>query len=272
MRLLLCLLALLACTAQAGEPLRVVSLAPSMSEIMLELHADDLLVGVLDGGERPAALRTLPSVGRQGQLDMERLLSLRPDLLLLWPGSVAPAQRDQLKRLGIATYSAEPHDLNQLLEQIEAIAVQVGRAEQGREYVEGLRGRLQQLRQLYRREKPLRVFYQVWDRPLYTLGGQQVVSDALTVCGARNVFADQHLPAPQVNVESVLLRDPQVILAGDPAQLASWKAWPRLTAVAQGGLLVVPDKGLERPSGQMIEATARLCALLAARAPASRSR
>jgi len=241
-----------------------------MTEIMLELQADDLLVGVLDGGERPAALADLPSVGRQGQLDMERLLSLKPDLLLLWPSSVAPAQRDQLKRLGIATYSAEPHDLDQLLAQIEAIAVQVGRAEQGRRHAAALGERLRQLRQQYRRAEPLRVFYQVWDRPLYTLGGGQVVSDALAVCGARNIFADLSLPAPQVSVESVLLRDPQVILAGDSAQLASWKAWPRLSAVAGERLLVVPDKGLERPSGQMIEATARLCALLAARAPASR--
>jgi hypothetical protein len=120
---------------RAGRrPLRVVSLAPSMTEIMLELQADDLLVGVLDGGERPAALRDLPSVGRQGQLDMERLLSLRPDLLLLWPGSVPPAQRDQLKRLGIATFSAEPHDIDQLIEQIEAIAGRIGRAEQGHSY------------------------------------------------------------------------------------------------------------------------------------------
>ncbi len=270
MRLLFCLLALLACTAQAGEPLRVISLAPSMTEIMLELQADGLLVGVLDGGERPAALRALPSVGRQGQLDLERLVSLRPDLLLLWPGSITPAQRDQLTRLGIATYSAEPHSLAQLIEQIEALAQRLGLAEQGQAYASALRGRLRQLREQYHREQPLRVFYQVWDRPLYTLGGRQVVSDALSVCGARNVFDDLTQPAPQVSVESVLLRNPQVILAGDTAQLQSWKAWPAIDAVASGRLLVVPDKGIERPSGQMIEATARLCAVLAATAPASR--
>lgn len=272
MRLLPGLLALFACAALSGEPLRVVSLAPSMTEIMLELQADDLLVGVLDGGERPNALRDLPSVGRQGQLNMERLLSLRPDLLLLWPGSVPPAQREQLKRLGITTFSAEPHDLDQLIEQIAAIGERVGRAEQGQQYARALRERLRQLRQQYRRDEPLQVFYQVWDRPLYTLGGRQVVSDALAVCGARNVFADLSQPAPQVSVESVLLRNPQVILAGDQAQLTGWLAWPQLRAVAHAGLLVVPDKGLERPSGQMIEATARLCALLAAKAPAFTSR
>lgn len=270
MRLLLCLLVLLAVGARAEGGPRVISLAPSMSEIMLELHADDLLVGVLDGGERPAALAGLPSVGRQGQLDMERLLSLRPDLLLLWPDSVAPAQRDQLRRLGIATFVGEPKDIDQLIEQIEAIGQRVGRAEQARQYAAALRERLRSLREQYRRERPLRVFYQVWDRPLYTLGGQQIVSDALRVCGASNLFADLPQPAPQVNVETVLLRDPDVILAANAAQLASWKAWRTLSAVKADRLLVVPDKGLERPSGQMIEATARLCELLDARAPASR--
>ena len=123
MRGLLCLLLLLVGGAHAATGPRVISRAPSMTEIMLELHADDLLVGVLDGGERTAGLAALPSVGRHGQLDMERLLSLKPDLLLLWPGSVAPAQRDQLRRLGIATFSDEAKNLDQLIEQIETIGV-----------------------------------------------------------------------------------------------------------------------------------------------------
>ncbi len=270
MRAFLASLALLCLGTLAEAGPRVVSLAPSMTEIVLELEAGDLLVGLLDAGERPPSLQALPSVGRHGQLDMERLLSLKPDLLLLWPGSVAPAQRDQLKRLGIATFSGEPGDLDQLIEQIEAIARRLGRDEQGRAYAADLRERLQALRERYRRDTPLRVFYQVWDKPLYTLGGRQVVSDALRVCGARNVFDDLTQPAPQVSVESVLLRDPEVILAGDAAQLASWRRWPQLSAVKEEGLLVVPDKGLERPSGQMIEATARLCALLEARGSGSR--
>jgi vitamin B12 transport system substrate-binding protein len=110
---------------------------------------------------------------------------------------------------------------------------------------------------------PLRVFYQVWDKPLYTVGGGQIISDALEVCGARNVFADLSLPAPQVSIEAVLQRDPEVILAGDQAQLDAWKAWPQVAAVKQGKLLLVTDKGLERPSGQMISATAKLCQLIA---------
>jgi len=250
---------LLVVSASTAAAPRVVSLAPSLSEIVIELDSADLLVGVLDGGDRPAALEGLPSVGRYGQLDMERLLSLKPDLLLLWPGSVGKAQREQLKRLDIAVYVAEPHTLDQLITQIEDIAAQLGRPERGAQRAAQLRGRLEALRQRYRRDPPSSVFYQVWDRPLYTVGGGQIISDALTVCGARNVFADLGPPAPQVSVESVLQREPQIILATEQAQLDAWKAWP----VARGRLLLVNDKGLERPSGQMIEATARLCELIA---------
>jgi vitamin B12 transport system substrate-binding protein len=254
---------LLAISAQAMAVERVVSLAPSLSEIVVELGAADLLVGVLDGGERPAALAQVPSVGQYGQLNMERLLSLKPDLILLWPGSVGPAQREQLLRLNIPVYVAEPHSLEQLTTQVQSIAEQLGRADAGRQLAAQLRQRLAELRQRYQRAEPLRVFYQVWNQPLYTVGGGQIISDALNVCGARNVFDDLKLPAPQVSIESVLQRDPEMILAGDQAQVDAWKAWPQTTAVARGALMVVPDKGLERPSGQMVEAVAKLCELIA---------
>lgn len=252
-------LLVLALSAQALAAERVVSLAPSLSEIVMELGAADLLVGLLDGGERPAALAQVPSVGRYGQLDMERLLSLKPDLILLWPGSVGPAQSAQLQRLNIPVYVAEPHNLEQLTTQVQAIAERLGRVDAGRQLAEPLRRRLAELRQRYRRAEPLRVFYQVWNSPLYTVGGGQIISDALTVCGARNVFDDLKLPAPQVSIESVLQRNPELILVSDQAQMDAWIAWPTMADRVRQ----VPDKGLERPSGQMLEAVGRLCQVIA---------
>lgn len=261
LRLLACLLLALCGAAQAAE--RVVTLAPSLTEIVLELGAADRLVGVLDAGERPVSLKSVPSVGQYGHLDMERLLSLKPDLLLLWPGSVGPAQREQLSRFGIPTFVAEPHSLDELITQIGAISDRLGVPAQGQKQAAELRKQLATLRQRYRRAEPLPVFYQIWDKPLFTVGGGQIIADALQACGARNVFDDLTLPAPQVNLESVLQRNPQAILATSQTQLDAWKAWPQVAAVAQGRLLLVTDNGLERPSGQMIAATAKLCALIA---------
>ncbi len=256
--LLLCVLVL-----PVQAQLRVVSLAPSLTEIMLELDAGDLLVGLLDGGERPAALVHVPSVGHNGVLEMEGLLALKPDLLLLWPASISAAQQQQLRQFGIPTFTAEPHNLEQLATQFVEIGERIGRVQQGRALQQRFRVKLAQLRQRYAREQPLEVFYQVWDSPLYTIGGNQIISDALNVCGARNIFADLALPAPQVGVETVLKRDPEVLLAASVAQLVSWQRWPQLHAVRLGQLWVVPDDGLERPSFQMLAATEKLCRLLA---------
>lgn len=269
MRRIACLLLLL-----AGLPVvaaeRVVSLAPSLTDMVLELNAADRLVGVLDGGPRPAALEGLASVGRYGQVNLEQVLSLRPDLLLVWPGAVPQAQLARLKSFGIPIYLADPHRLDDVARQLRELGEALGRKEQGDELARHFEERLQALRSQYRRERPLSVFYQVWNRPLYTLGGNQIISDALSVCGGRNLFADLSLPAPQVSQEAVLARDPEVILAGSHAELQLWTQMPQLSATRLGQLWPIPDKSLERPSYAMLDATEKLCRLLAGAHPADR--
>lgn len=245
---------------QAAE--RVVSLAPSLTDIMLELGAADRLVGVLDGGERPAQLAHLPSLGRLGQLELETLVSLRPDLVLLWPDSIGPAQRQQLQRLGIPVHVGEPRRLHELAEEFVLIGQAVGYAQQGAALSQRFREGVARLRQHYAGRPPVRVFYQIWHQPLYTIGGRQIISDAIALCGGQNVFADLELPAPQVGLEAIIARDPQLIIAGSNAELGIWQAWPQLSAVRHQQLWPVPSKRLERPSFQMLAATEQLCELI----------
>ena len=242
---------------------RVVTLAPSLTEIMLELEAGELLVGLLDGGERPAAVAQLPSVGRYGQLELESLLELQPDLVLLWPDSISSAQRQQLQRMGIPLLIVEPRKLADLADNFVEIGARIGHAEQGRQLQRRFNHGLAALRQRYRRAQPVPLFYQIWDVPLYTIGGQQIISDALRICGAENIFAELTLPAPQVSVEAVLQRKPAVILAGVQSQLDAWQRWPGVPAVQRQQLWLVPDTGLERPSFQMLGAIEALCLQLA---------
>ncbi|HSC83406.1 MAG TPA: cobalamin-binding protein, partial [Pseudomonas sp.] len=223
---------------------RVVSLAPALSEIVLELGAGERLVGMLDGDQRPAALAGVASVGRYGQLNMEALLSLKPDLILLWPASIPQEQREQLQRFGIPLYSGEPSNFAELAEQFAEVGRLLGVPERGNALARDFLAGMQRLRSQYQRESPLPVFYQVWHEPPYTIGGKQIISEALGVCGARNVFADLELPAAQVSVESVLQRDPALILASNPAGLAIWKPWAQLQAVRRQQLWAVPDRGL----------------------------
>lgn len=261
MRVLLLALCLLALPLTAAE--RVISLAPSLSEIMLDLGAADLMVGVFEGDAVPQELSRLPRVGRHGQIEFERLLQLDPDLVLAVPGSVPPAQLAQLRRLGIAVLLVGPSRLEQMPDSFMLIAEQVGRREQGQRLADDFARTVAALRSRYHRDRPLEVFYQIWHQPLYTIGAGQLLGDALAVCGARNLFADLPQPAPQVSIEAVLARDPQVILGGSDAELDGWQSWPQLRAVQLDQVWPVPDSGLERPSFRMLGALQRLCESLA---------
>lgn len=257
------LLACLLLSLSAGAAQRVVSLAPSLTDSVLELGAAGRLVGVLDGGERPAAIRDLPSVGRYGQVNLERLLepATRSD-----PGLAGQRARGAVAasaRFRHLLFIAEPHNLDELARQLASLGEALGEAEAGQRLSARFREGMRRLAERYRRDKPLKVFYQVWDRPLYTIGGRQVISDALRVCGAENLFDDLPQPAPQVSVEAVLARDPAVIVAGSHAQLELWRQWPALAATRRGQLYRIEDKNLERPSFAMLAATEKLCRSLA---------
>jgi iron complex transport system substrate-binding protein len=106
----------------------------------------------------------------------------------------------------------------------------------------------------------------VWDDPLYTLNGQHIASDAITLCGGRNIFAGLNTIAPQVSVESVLQRDPEVIIGGvsTPQQrgLSLWQRFPHLTAVQRKNLFTFDDALLSRPGPRAVDGAALLCARL----------
>ena len=118
------------------------------------------------------------------------------------------------------------------------------------------------LRQRYYQKTPLKVFYQLWDKPIYTIGKNQIIGDALKVCGAENIFDNVDLPAPQVNIESVLAKNPQAIIASQQSLLNAWLAWPQLAAVKNHKLYIFDNDRIARPSFAMLEATKQLCLLL----------
>jgi iron complex transport system substrate-binding protein len=121
------------------------------------------------------------------------------------------------------------------------------------------------LRERHRGARPVTVFIQIDDQPLYTVGGRHVISEVVELCGGRNVFADLPQVAPPVDLESVLARDPQVILStddtvADPA--AAWRRWPQLAAVRAGAVYSLPADLVARATPRLAEGAARTCAAL----------
>ena len=245
---------------------RIVSLAPHATELLYAAGAGAKLVAVSEYSDFPEAAKRLPRVASSGGIDLERLLALRADLVIAWRLEATARALDRIETLGIPLAYIEPHRLEEIPQAIETLGILAGTQERARPEAARLRAELARLAAAYRGRPPIDVFYQISQRPLMTLNGQHFVSDALALCGGRNVFAGAPIIAPEVDAEAVLAADPQVIIAAsnDPAD-KSWQAfWLRfgqLRAVRDGNLMAISAEQMHRHGPRAIASTARLCEL-----------
>jgi iron complex transport system substrate-binding protein len=245
---------------------RIVSLAPSATELLFAAGAGARVVAVTDPADWPPEASSLPRVGDARTLDLERIVGLRPDLAVAWP-YVAPAQIERLQELGIPVYRTDPHTPEAIALDLEQLGALTGTADAAREAAARFRSRLAALRRRERDAKAIDVFYEIWDKPLYTIGGEHLISAAISLCGGENVFAGLSLPAPSVSVEAVLAARPSVIIAGTdgairPAWLDAWQRWTDLPAVAHGNLFVVDANLLHRAGPRFADGAEALCSII----------
>jgi iron complex transport system substrate-binding protein len=237
---------------------RIISLAPHATELLYAAGAGARLVGVSAYSDYPPEAGKLPQVGDVHGLDLERIIALKPDLLVVWDSGTPARQMAQLQKLGIPIFRSEPRRLDDIASNMVRLGQLMGSSGQAGAAAATWRERMARLRTEYAGRKRLAVFYQVWHKPLYTLNGQHIVNDALQLCGATNVFAQLPVLAPEVSIEAVIQQNPEVIVAG-AAGLAMWRQYPLLRAVAQGRLLALPNDNLSRPGPRMLDAVEHLC-------------
>jgi iron complex transport system substrate-binding protein len=208
-------------------------------------------------------------VGSNSQIDMERVLALKPDLVVVWHSGNTARQIAQLESLGVPIFRSEPNRLELVATSLERFGALLGTEPLARRAAGDYRSKIGQLAARYGKRPLVTVFYQVWDQPLYTLNDQQIASDIIRLCGGRNVFGELKAVAPEVGLEAVIERDPEVILAGkryDPASpgLALWKPYSGMTAVWRNNLFTVDGDLLSRPGPRTAEGAAVLCEQLEA--------
>jgi iron complex transport system substrate-binding protein len=247
----------------AAPAMRIVSLAPHATELLFAIGAGPRIVGTLDTSDFPEAAKAIPRVGDARALDLERIVALAPDLVVTWPWT-APAQVEALRSRGIAVFTTKPATIDGIALDLERLGALTGNAEAAAREAAAFRARLASLSERYRNAPRVRVFYEIWDAPLYTIGGDHLITQAMAVCGGENVFASLSLPAPAVDVEAVLAAKPDAIIAGSdrgtrPAWLDAWRHWKELPAVANNRLYAVDADLLHRPGPRFVDGVALLC-------------
>jgi iron complex transport system substrate-binding protein len=242
---------------------RIVSLSPHVTELLFAAGAGGLIVGTVNYSDYPAAARSIPRVGDNRQVDIERIVAMKPDLLVVWRHNASARQMEQLRALGIPLFYSEPHKLEDIPETLLKLGRLAGTEERARQNAGELRRTLADLGARYSRRPLVRVFYQVWDRPLYTLNDKHIVNDAIRLCGGENIFAKLPVPAPTVTVEAVLQEDPEAIVSGERQEGASgldhWKKYANMTAVRRGNLIGIDRDLLNLPGPRIVNGAAALC-------------
>jgi iron complex transport system substrate-binding protein len=246
---------------------RIITLAPHTTELAFAAGAGRQIVGVVNYSDFPEAATQLPSVGDASQLDRERILTLRPDLVIAWDSGNRPVDLEWLEKQGIPVYRSQPNRLEQIASNIEQIGQLAGSQAVATKAASAFHQRLETLRSRYRRETPLTVFYQIWPRPLMTVNDQHVISEVLRLCGGENIFPELPALAAQVSLESVILADPQVIVAssndGSGQGLEQWRRWSSMRAVKDGHLFSVEADLIHRATGRILDGAEVICRGLA---------
>jgi iron complex transport system substrate-binding protein len=258
----------------AQPPQRIVSLAPGATEMLFAIGAGKQVVGTSRYSEEPAAARQVPVIGDVAGLDFERILLLRPDVIIVWQGGNPAAQVERLQALGLRLYRQRVTRLGALADSLQRLGHLTGHERQAAAAADALSRRLAKLAADHARAQPLRTFLQIWDQPLYTAGGAHFMSDALRYCGAVTVFPELAGDAPAVSIEAVLQRDPDLIVADAPPGratewLAAWRRYPRLRAVTSGALIPFEDPRFGMLGPSALTATEKLCRLIASKRAAA---
>lgn len=243
--------------------LRVIAMAPHVTELLYAAGGGAKVVGATDYSDYPEAAKKLPRVGSNREIDMERVLSLKPDLIVVWQHGNSERQIEQLRALGIPLFHSEPKRLSDIPGSVERMGKLLGTETIANGVASELRKQLATLKVKYANRPTVRAFYQVWSKPLYTLNGAHIVSDALRLCGAENIFAGMKITAPVVGIEAVLQQDPEVLIGTGELKaeggIGIWQAYPAMTAVKRGNFLLVDGNLVNRSGPRMIAGAASLC-------------
>ena len=243
---------------------RIISLAPHTTELLFSVGAGDKLIGVVKYSDFPEAAKTIPRVGGYKKLDLERIVSLQPDLIVAWQTGNRPAEMTQLQELGLNVFYTEPRRLADIASLLTRLGQLTGNRQRAEQAAASFMQQYRWLKNKYKNKNKLRAFYLVWDKPLMTINGEHLISDVMNLCGLQNVFSGIKNLVPRINEEVVIKTDPQIIIAGGiskvkPEWKKQWQRWPELSASQLNALIDINPDLIQRHSPRILQGASELC-------------
>ena len=243
---------------------RIISLAPNLTELLFAAGAGDAVVGVVQYSDYPEAAKKIDRVGSYNALDLEAILALKPDLIIAWQSGNPSFIIEKLKSLGLTVFLSEPHHFEDVASNLERIGRLSGKEQTAHKASITFLAEYKRLRMEYADRKKIKVFYQIWNRPLMTINGKHLISHVLELCGGENVFADLKTLAPSISLESVIVANPDAIITGGLGNdragwLDDWRKWIQITAVKYDNLFLVNPDIVQRHTPRILLGVRQVC-------------
>ena len=252
---------LVSSTIHANPPQRLVSLAPSITELTYAAGAGDLLVAASAFSDFPEDAKKLPQIADAAGIHWERLLALKPDLVLVWESGTRAQDVQRLLDLKIPTLTLSVRKLDDLPGAIESIGLATGRAAIARAEARRIRQAIETTRPPATRER-VRVFIEISALPLMTVNRDHVLSEIVARCGGENVFADAPTLVAEPSREALIARKPQILLRPQSkASDARATYLPQRIAHPPISKFFMPDWAF-RPGPRLIDAMREICVAL----------
>lgn len=240
---------------------RIVSIAPHLTELLFAAGAGPKVIAVSAFSDYPEAAKRLPQIGDAVLLDLERIVALKPDLVVVWANGSSPQQLQRLRAAGLPVFSSAGRDLAHIAATLRVLGRLAGTEATAEARAAAFERQLAELRAAYAQRPPVTVFYQIWHQPLMTVNGAHPINEALTICGARNPFAGLPQLVPQVSAEAVVAARPQAVVTGrlDPTLPDQLDGWRALKSMAGTALLTVNPDRMHRATDRMADGVRELC-------------
>ena len=241
-----------------GPARRIVALAPYITELIFAAGAGGKLVGVSEYSDYPYEAKNMVRVGDAMRADIERIVMLKPDLVLAWKSGNHAGDISKLEKFGTKVFVMEPTKLTDIPRLLRSIGKLAETSAAAGVAAEDFERRVEALRQRYSRKRPVSVFYEIWNEPLMTVNGTHMISNVLLLCGGANAFAAARVLTPVISAESLVAADPEVIISS-VSQDGEWRRFEMLGAVRNHRVFFVQPELLERQSPRILEGASEVC-------------
>ncbi len=253
--------------AQNPPAQRIVALAPHIVETLFDIGAGAQVIAAVEYSDYPQAALDLPRVGGYHGVQLEKLLALKPDLIIVWKSGNKAADIAKMEQLKLPLAYSDAKSIDKLPEEIRYFGQLSGHQQQAEQVALEFERDLAQLRQAYSALPPIRTFYQLWSNPLMTVNKTTWIHQILQICGAENVFADSTTGYPQIGLENVLVSRPEVIIrpqekSDKPQPKIDWQPWQAIPAVAKKQFVEIDADLVHRYSRRMLLGVEDMCGKL----------